>query len=243
MMKRSTAGRLTLLSVAALIAVSGCGSTQSVAPAGPAAGSSADPAADPAATSTPELTPTLPAGDPGSQAPEAPDPGAPTEPPEAHPARRAVPAEAMLDPDSVGQVLGGTWSMGRSRGGGRCAAPLPAGAAASRSVTLVSHTQTLTETLTTHPSGQAAVQAVKGLSTTMRSCGWTATEAPALGEQAVQAVRTTDGQRQTIVALAAEGVAVTLVVDRLRAADAQAWESIVDLALGSSCAAAADGCH
>jgi len=59
----------------------------------------------------------------------------------------------------------------------------------------------------------------------------------------VQATRTTGGQRQTIVALAAEGVAVTLIAGGLGAADAASWESIVDLALGSSCAAAADGCH
>jgi len=157
-----------------------------------------------------------------------------------------VPAEAMLDTDTVGQVLGGTWSVGngaRSPGGDRCEAPLPAGAVSSRSVTLTSGTRTLTESITTHPSGKAAVTAVKGLSTTLRSCGWTTTEPPALGEEAVQAVRTTDGQRQTIVALAAEGVAVTLVSGGLRAADADSWDSIVDLALGSSCAAAHDGCH
>jgi hypothetical protein len=229
-MKRNTWGVLAVLSAVGLVA--GCGSTQSV---GPSAG--------PAATSISERRNTVPPGDPGVDAPEAPDPGEPTEPPEAHPARTAVPADAMLDTDSVGQVLGGTWSPGRPPGGGRCIAPLPAGAVSSRSVTLVSHTRTLTETVTTHSSAQAAVTAVAGLSAALRSCGWTATEAPPLGEQAVQAVRTTDGQRQTVVALAAEGVAVTVVAGGLGAGDAASWETIVDLALGSSCAAAADGCH
>jgi len=230
MMKRNTWGVLAVL--AALGLVPGCGSTQDVAPA-----------AGPAATSISERVNPVPPGDPGPNAPEAPDPGAPTEPPEAHPARTAVPVDAMLDTDSVGAALGGTWSPGRPPGEGRCAEPLPAGAVSSRSVTLVSHTRTLTETLTTHPSAKAAVKAVEGLSATLRSCGWTATEAPALGEQAVQATRTTGGQRETIVALAAEGVAVTLVADGLGAADAASWESVVDLALGSACAAAADGCH
>jgi len=95
MMKRNTVGVLALLSAVGLVA--GCGSTESVVPL-----------AGPATTSVSEPPTEAPPGDPGSDAPEAPDPGEPTEPPEAHPARTAVPAEAMLDPDSVGQTLGST---------------------------------------------------------------------------------------------------------------------------------------
>jgi hypothetical protein len=201
------------------------------------------PSTAPSATSLPVRSERVPPGDPGRAAPEATDPGEPTEPPEAHPPRTVVPGEAMLDAETVAQLVGGTWSARRPALGDRCAMPFPAGAVASRSVSMVSTSESLTETLTTHRSAHAAVRAVDELSAALRDCGWSATEAPVLGEAAVQATRTARGQPETVVALAAEGVAITLLTTGMDTAEDTPWASVLDLALGSSCAALAEGCH
>jgi hypothetical protein len=77
----------------------------------------------------------------------------------------------------------------------------------------------------------------------MAACGWRAVVAPALGERAAQVTRGTGASTETALLLTAEGVTVLLVGSGGVPSDALRWESLADVALGSSCPAAPDGCH
>jgi len=84
-----------------------------------------------------------------------------------------------------------------------------------------------------------AFAAVAALGRSAQGCGWTSVRDPRLGSASVSA---TEGPR-SMVAVSTEGVLVLLVGTGGFTRDAGRWGSLVDLALGTSCPAAPDGCH
>ena len=183
--------------------------------------------------------PSLPPGDPGLDAPRAPDPGTAGPDPHSHDeeALRVVPAAALLTAGTVRMVLGGSWER-RAGGGDECLRPQ--GAVATRSMTYGGSVEALVvETVGTYPDAASADRAVAGLGEAAAGCGWTAGPDPRIGSASVAA---TDGPR-TMTAVSAEGVLVLVVGTGDLPRDQVRWGSLVDMALGTSCAAAADGCH
>jgi hypothetical protein len=208
------------------------------------------PTAEPAAARTPTLTPdedipvehpatTLPPGDPGVDAPAVPNPGRP-EGDQEHdgPARTEVPAVALLDGQTVSGVLGGDWAQSQAQ-------PLDclAGSTwvAQRSAAFDSAEGRVLLTVATHRSLGAADRSVEEQLASLRDCGWTAENAPRMGT-ASSAASNPDGGGSAVV-LSSDGVTVTLVGSGDATARHRRWMSLLDLALGSSCAAASDGCH
>jgi len=194
--------------------------------------------AAPAAKKSRAAAPSLPPGDPGLDAPAVPDPG--TAGPDAHgdePARRTVPAAAMLTADTVSMMLGGSWAA-HAGGGDECVRP--EGALGSRTGSYGGTASgVVVETVATYKDAKAADAAVAALGRSARSCGWGSVRDPRLGSASVSA---TEGAR-SMVAVATEGVLVLLVGTGDFTRDAGRWGSLVDLALGTSCPAAPDGCH
>ena len=183
-------------------------------------------------------TPSLPPGDPGLDAPSVPDPGAPGAEPEGRSdARRTVPVAAMLTADTVGVALGGSW-VRKAGGGDECVRP-EGGRAASVMSYGGSSAGVVTETVATYPDAGAADAAVKAMRQTVAGCGWDGVGDPRLGSASVSAE---DGPR-SMVAVSSEGVVVLLIGEGAAVERAARWDSLVDLALGSSCPAASDGCH
>jgi hypothetical protein len=232
-----------------VLVLAGCG-VQGPAPVtAPAGGSgevsvtgrpavAASPASEPSAA-VDEAEPSLPPGDPGLDAPEAPDPGTAGPAPHGHDEEplRAVPAASLLTAGTVGMALGGTWER-RAGGGDECLRPQDA--VANRSMTFGGAVEALVvETVATYPDAAAADRAVAGLGEAAAGCGWAAGPDPRIGSASVTA---TDGPR-TMTAVSAEGVLVLVVGNGDLTRDPARWGSLVDLALGTSCAAAADGCH
>ena len=196
---------------------------------------------DPALSGSP--TPTLPPGDPGTDDPGTDGPGTDDAGGESsHPPVTAVPAEALLDAATVGSVAGGSWAAADAPAAW-CAAPRTVGAAASRSGVLTAPDGRLVQSVSAHPSGAAAARAVARTAARLVGCGWRDDRDPRLGAASEQLTRRTpDGTEQVALVLAADGVGVVLVASGSAAARGS-WESLTDLALGSSCLAAADGCH
>jgi hypothetical protein len=202
-------------------------------PEGPDASDTPDPAL------SGEPLPTLPPGDPGTGAPGPGDPGD-------TPARSVpVPAAAMLDTATVGAVAGGDWAVGTAPHAW-CDAPRPPGAGPARVQVLESADGRLVQSVGSYAgtgARRAAAQAVEVATERLQTCGFTRDRDPRLGAASELLTRTAaDGTDQVVLVLAAEGVGVVLMASGT-AAERGAWESLADLALGSSCAAAADGCH
>jgi len=245
--------------VAGAVLLSGCGQqadtragTKPVNTAAQPAKPAAEPvrsAAEPAAA-TPTLTPdedvpvehpptTLPPGDPGPDAPAVPDPGRPEGDREHDvPARTEVPAVALLDGPTVTGVLGGDWAQSPAQ-------PLDCLAGSTwvgqRSAAFDSAGGRVLLTVATHRSLGAADRSVEEQLASLRECGWTAENAPRLGT-ASSAASHPDGGDSAVV-LSSDGVTVTVVGSGDATASHRRWMSLLDLALGSSCAAAAEGCH
>lgn len=193
-------------------------------------------------TPAPEITtplPTLPPGDPGD-APSVPeDTSNVEEPPGA--ALTNVPVGALLDAKTVGEVLGGSWASSAAPADS-CAAPRPTRAVASRSTSLAGAGGTVIETVSTY-NGAAGATAVSNLAKRLRGCGWTQQPEPPLGEHSAELSRTGGTGVQRVVVVESEGVAVTVVGRGAVAANSDDWSAIVDVAIGTSCLAAPDGCH
>ena len=94
------------------------------------------------------------------------------------------------------------------------------------------------ETVSTHADDDAADAAVAGLRTRLPDCGWDLGEDPRLGSASLTATR---GDRRLGV-VSVEGVTVVLL-GRGPRADGFGWDGLLDVALGTSCAATAHGCH
>jgi hypothetical protein len=246
--------------VAGAVLLSGCGQqagTQAVKAAtrparpttSPAARPSARPAAEPAVAPTPTLTQdegitvehpptTLPPGDPGLDAPSAPNPGRPKGDRGQLPARTEVPAVAVLDSQTVSGALGGDWTMSEAQ-------PLHcltgSSWVAQRSAAFESADGRVLLTVATHRGPAAADHDVEDQLTSLRDCGWSPRHPPRLGTASAAATYPDGGD--SAVVLSADGVTVTLVGSGSATASHRRWVSLLDLALGSSCAAAPEGCH
>ena len=223
-MKRSAAAAL-----AAVLLLSGCGSQQ---------GRGLAAAADDGVVKDVLAKPSLPPGDPGLEAPAVPDPGTASAEPHGHgKARRTVPAAAMLSADTVGMVLGGDWD--RHQGGGdECVRP--SGGLGVRTMSYGGSVEGQdAETVLTYEDPEAADAAVAALAAAAGDCGWDGDPDPRLGSASAAA---TAGGR-SMVAVSMEGVLVLLVGTGEFTGNKARWGSLVDLALGTSCPAAPDGCH
>ena len=199
-------------------------------PDGPDASDTPDPAL------SGEPLPTLPPGDPGTGSPGTGD-SAETQPP--------VPAAAMLDTATVAAVAGGDWTVG-SASQRWCDAPRTPGARTERVQVLESADGRLVQSVGSYAgtgADHAAVQAVDVTTERLQACGFTLDRDPRLGAASELLTRTAaDGTDQVVLVLAAEGVGVVLMASGTPAGRGT-WESLADLALGSSCAAATHGCH
>jgi hypothetical protein len=249
--RTSPSRRRALALVAAVALLSGCGGPGAASGPGgsstgsgrPAAWSSTPPATphskaprprEPRASAT---RPSLPPGDPGLTAPSVPDPGTAAATPEQERARRTVPGSALLDAETVSMALGGTWQR---HAGGADECVRPEGALGERTMSFGgTDAGVVVETVATYRDAAAADRAVNALAEAGAGCGWEARPDPRLGSASVAAE---DGAR-ALVGVSAEGVVVLLVASGEVTKDAARWGSLVDLALGTSCPAAPDGCH
>ena len=205
---------------------------------------------DPALSGQP--VPTLPPGDPGTDGSGEAATDAPPEGDDGHAGEhgpdegvaRTVPAAALVDADSVAALAGGSWSAAADAGSAAACPPVtPAGAAASRTLLLRSAGGTLLQVVSAHRTVRAARQAVDSVAGLLAGCGFTSAGDPRLGEASAALARGDDtGAPEKAVVIAAEGATVVLV-GRGSAASAGAWDSLADLALGTSCAAGVHGCH
>ena len=179
----------------------------------------------------------MPPGDPGDDTSEPEATHTETQGP------RTVPANALLDAPIVGAVAGGTWTASAAPQGW-CATPrTPGAAAASRAQLLASDEGRLVQSVSAYADSDAAIRAVSTATDRLVGCGFTRDRDPRLGEASELLTRTgADGAEQLVVILASEGVGLVLVASGSAAADGS-WDSLADLALGSSCAAAEHGCH
>ncbi len=241
---------ITALWLAVAIAVTGCSgssepaanpresaTTRTAQPVAPAPVTTRTTASLPAATSA---LPTLPPGDPGI-GPSVPEDTSGVEENPGTPVTR-VPVGALLDAETVQAVVGGSW-RGTAVPPASCAVPRPAGTVAMRSAGLTGSGGRLIETVATHRGAAAAAAAVDELSGRLQSCGWALGDEPPLGEDSALLTRQRAGAVDRLVVVAAEGVSVTMLGRGQVADSADDWNAIVDVAIGTSCLAASDGCH
>lgn len=188
----------------------------------------------------------LPVGDPGRGAPAVAEPAPDAAAGHGHGQEgalpTAVPDEAMLDAATLSGVAGGTWQAVPVPPAetGPCGAVPTDEAAASRSARHVDGAgRVVTQTVQSYEHGHDG-EAVGALVGSLRGCGWEPVEGLPLGEHSAQAHRA-DGT--TLVVVAAEGALVLLVGGGGIEQDTVAWDAVADVALGSACAAAPDGCH
>ncbi len=87
------------------------------------------------------------------------------------------------------------------------------------------------------------MRAVSATADRLVGCGFTRDRDPRLGEASELLTGSgVDGTQQVVLVLASEGVGLVLAASG-SAAQPGTWDALSDLALGSSCAAAAAGCH
>lgn len=223
-------GSAAVLGVVLSCALVGCGGTEEqVATAVPAVAAPAE----------------LPEGDPGTAAPEVPEP---TSEGEEHGSEGAalveVPGTALLDPETVGGAAGGTWTAapGTSPLAPACSSTDPL-AGGSRTTALEDGAgRRLVETVTSYAHGDDA-EAVAALGAALPGCGWDLAVAPRLGETSLAATRSEQGERSHLTAVSAEGALVVLVAQGGLGDDPDVWEALADAALGTACVAAPEGCH
>lgn len=215
------------------------------APAGSAAPTSAAPSATASSRARPATSTSpvpLPPGDPGLDAPSVPETVPTSGEHHDEPPRTVVPRDALLTAQSLDAVLGGRWAAASSPPAA-CAAPRARSAVAVRSAVLRSGPRMVVETVATYRTAATAESAVDSLAAALQACGWQPRPAAPLGEASAELVRTGRSSTDKAFVLAAEGVTVVLVSSGGASANATAWQSLADLALGSSCPAAPDGCH
>jgi hypothetical protein len=268
MTTRNVTGRRALAAIAAgalAVTLAGCAGagTGDVAGALPDAGSTTptaragtggDPTGEPTADSSSPDSSTgsaLPPGDPGPDATGTDDPngdlgneGDGNSDNKA--ARTSVPTTAVLDTETVGAVAGGRWAASAAPADS-CTVPRPTKAVATRSSQLTGLDSgagsRLVETVSTHRGVTAAVAAVQALERRLATCHATSAHDPRIGDASVQVTLTApDGTVTIVTAAAVEGV--TFVLSGWGPVTANShWSALTDIALGSTCVAAVDGCH
>ena len=229
------------------------GSTTATSPtskaADPTDNASADQPSD-SATSSASPKPTLPPGDPGPDAPGTDDPNGDLGNEGGHSdkndAKTSVPPTAVLDTETVAAVAGGGWAASAAPADS-CTAPRPAKAVATRSSQLTGLNTAagsrIVETVGTHHGADAAVAAVRALERRLTRCHATSAPDPRIGDASVQLTLTgTDGTVTVVTAVAVEGVTFVLSGSG-PVTGADHWSALTDIALGSTCVAAIDGCH
>lgn len=188
---------------------------------------------------SPSPSPSLPPGDPGLDAPAAPDPGGGAEA-STHDhgeARRTVPVGALLTAGTVRMLLGGSWVRHEADGDECLGAE---GAVGARTLAYAGPDGgVVTETVATYEDAEAADAAIAALGRSAEACGWVNGTDPRLGSASFAA----EAGARSMIGVSAEGVMVVLVGEGDFTQDTARWGSVADLALGTSCAAAADGCH
>jgi hypothetical protein len=224
----------TLPLVVAALLVSGCagqGAAQGPGAAPDRAGASSSPAG-------PTQAESLPPGDPGLDAPSVPDPGTDSADHGQGEARRKVPPSAMLTAETVGMAVGGSWQR-HGDSGDECV--IPEGAVGLTTVSYGGSGESrVVETVATYPDDESADAAVARIGEMASECGWKRGPDPRLGSASVAAK---DPSRSLVAVSAEGGVMVLLIASGPVARDNAGWGSVVDLAVGTSCAAAPDGCH
>ena len=148
----------------------------------------------------------------------------------------------MLDTVTVGAIAGGQWSSAPVPSE-TCAAPRPGTTATTRTAALTSGSSILIQTVSVHQNAEDAEAAVSAGAKRLTACGWTAEDTDLVGEAAVQLRRGTGAGVQRVVLVALEGVTAALVATGRELAAPGKMSALVDVAVNSSCAAAADGCH
>jgi hypothetical protein len=234
------------------VAVHEDGSTTSAGPASKVTDQPSKAAGD-KATPTASKPPTLPPGDPGPDAPGTDDPngdlgnaGGSSDQPK-HPAKTTVPRAAVLDAETVTSVAGGAWTAGAAPADS-CVAPRPGKAVATRSAQLTSGadgttSSRLVETIGTHRGTKAAVSVVRAIEQRLLDCHATSAPDPRIGDASVQLTLVgADGTNTVVTAAAIEGVTFVLSGSG-PVTGTDTWSALTDIALGSTCAAAVDGCH
>ena len=210
--------------------------------------SSASPSApvDRAPTAVASSTlPTLPPGDPGP-GPSVPEDTSGVEEPHGGAPRTDVPPGALLDAETVEAVVGGDWRIAAVPTGD-CDAPRPTSPkpVATRSAALTGPGGLLMETVATHDDEDAA-RAIDALADRLVGCGWTLRKEPPLGEDSALLTRSSSASSlgaQQLAIVAAEGVTVTLLARGAASTNPDDWAALLDVAIGTSCLAASDGCH
>jgi hypothetical protein len=209
-------------------------------------------AADDTASPTASKAPSVPPGDPGPDAPGTDDPngdlgnGGSATP--KHDAKTKVPYEAMLDVTTVMAVAGkvGGWAASNPPPDS-CFAPRPAKSVATLSSQLTglntAAPSQFVDTVSTHRGAAAAVAAIHALEQRMLGCHATSQPDPRIGDASVQ-LTLPGPYNSTVVVTAAAVEGVTFVLAGSGPiTDADKWSALTDIALGSTCAAAVDGCH
>lgn len=201
-----------------------------------------------------EPVPTLPPGDPGVGGDDEPGAGGRDDEHGDHDGERAeiteVPSGALVDTETVGALAGGAWSP--SPDPRDCTSAAPARAVVSRTAAMSGTDGWLVQVVAAYESVRASNAAVGEAAAALERCGFRETGDPRLGTASVEVARPAGdgtspgapagrGEERAMV-LAAEGVTVILVAAGSPAAPG-VWESLADVALGTSCAAAAHGCH
>jgi hypothetical protein len=223
--------------------------TSATADTSPSAG--ADQPTEPA-TKSASPKPTLPPGDPGADAPGTDDPngdlGNENATPHPKDAKTSVPQTAVLDAETVSSVAGGAWTVAAAPVDS-CVAPRPVKLVATRSTQLSgvgsdgATGSRLVETVSTHRGADAAVAAVRALERRLAGCHATSARDPRIGDASVQLTLTTpDGTVIVVTATAVDGVTFVLSGSG-PVTGADKWSALTDIALGSTCAAAIEGCH
>jgi hypothetical protein len=221
-------------------ALTGCGGGEKApttsGDAGSGAAGSPSPAGSPAVTPGPGEA-SLPPGDPGLDAPAMPDPGTAAADPHAHEeVRRTVPMRAMLTTADLRMAVGGRWER---HAGANAECVVPQDAVATRTMAYGGTSAGMVlQTVASYPDTDESDAAVFALREAVEGCGWGDVRDPRIGSAAVAAV---DGAR-AMTAVSVEGVLVVLVGTG-RVTDGWKWHALVDLAAGSACPAAPDGCH
>jgi hypothetical protein len=260
-----TAGRRTLAAVAAAamtLTLAGCSGAATGdadaalhgagTPTAKAHTGADKPGGSPTGTAAPTTSPasTLPPGDPGTDEPGTDDPngdlGNEGGDSGKNGAKTSVPPSAVLDTETVSEVAGGGWTAGAAPADS-CTAPRPTKAVATRSAQLTGVNSAagsrLVETVSTHRGVAAAVAAVHALERRLTSCHATAASDPRIGDASVQVTLTAaDGTVTIVTAAAVEGVTFVLSGSG-PVTGADTWSALSDIALGSTCVAATDGCH
>jgi hypothetical protein len=99
------------------------------------------------------------------------------------------------------------------------------------------------ETVSTHHGAGAAVAAVRALEHRLTRCHATSAPDPRIGDASVELTLTDpDGTVTVVTAAAVEGVTFVLSGSG-PVTGASRWSALTDIALGSTCVAAIEGCH